>query len=145
MDVDNGILLVEDNPDEAILTLRALHGHNIDTAVEVVHDGVEALHYVFPQGPQAAANLPRFVILDLKLPRLDGFDVIRRLRADPRTRLLPLVVFSSSAEDRDVGKCYEMGVNGYVAKPVCAEHYHAAVGSILGYWMDHNQDPYRRK
>ncbi|MBI4292273.1 MAG: response regulator [Betaproteobacteria bacterium] len=140
----NGILLVEDNPDEAVLTLRALRGHRIDTPVEVAHDGVEALHYILPSESPSVANLPRLVILDLKLPRLDGFDVIRRLRADPRTRLLPLVVFSSSAEDRDVGCCYEMGVNGYVAKPVDADHYHAAVGSILNYWMDHNLDPYRR-
>jgi two-component system response regulator len=140
----NGILLVEDNPDEAILTLRALRGHRIDMPVEVVHDGVEAMNHIIPSGSRSAANLPRFVILDLKLPRLDGFDVIRRLRADPRTRLLPLVVFSSSTEERDVGCCYEMGVNGYVAKPVGADRYHAAVGSILNYWLDQNQDPYRR-
>lgn len=144
MVADNGILLVEDNPDEVILTLRALRGHRVETPVEVVHDGVEALNYIFPSGSRSAAHLPRFVILDLKLPRLDGFDVIRRLRADPRTRLLPLVVFSSSAQDCDVGCCYEMGVNGYVAKPIGAEHYYAAVGSILSYWMEHNQDPYLR-
>ncbi len=141
MAVDTGILLVEDNPDEALLTLRALRGHTIATAVELAHDGVEALQYIFPTGPRSEVNLPRFIILDLKLPRLDGFDVIRRLRSDPRTRMLPVVVFSSSAQDRDIGCCYEMGVNGYVAKPICAEDYYAAVGSILRYWMDHKQDP----
>ncbi len=139
--MDKVILLVEDNPDEQVLTLRALRGHGVDATIEVASDGVEALQHIFVPGMPV---LPRFVILDLKLPRVDGFQVIDRLRGDPRTRLLPIVVFSSSAEDRDVARCYEMGVNGYVSKPVHPAHYYEAVGAILNYWMGCNEDPYRR-
>ena len=134
---------MEDNPDEQLLMLRALRGHGV-AAIKVADDGVLALQHIFGAQDSATPVLPGFVILDLKLPRLDGFEVIGRLRADARTRPLPIVVFSSSAEDGDVRRSYEMGANGYVSKPVGAERYYTAVGAILSYWMDYNQDPYRR-
>ncbi len=105
MAIDKAILLVEDNPDEEALTLRAIRKNRINAAVNVAHDGVEALNYIFPAGGKPEAAMPWFVILDLKLPRVDGFDVIERLRSDPRTRLLPIVVFSSSTEGRGINRC----------------------------------------
>ncbi len=145
MAIDKAILLVEDNPDEEALTLRAIRKNRINAAVNVAHDGVEALNYIFPAGDRTEAAVPWFVILDLKLPRVDGFDVIERLRADPRTRLLPIVVFSSSTEGRDINRCYELGANGYIAKPVAAEPYQEAVELLVHYWFRLSQDPYLRK
>ena len=145
MATDKAILLVEDNPDEEALTLRAIRKHRINAAVTVAHDGVEALNTIFPPAGQEEAVMPWFVILDLKLPRVDGFDVIARLRADPRTRLLPIVIFTSSTEARDIRRCYELGANGYVAKPVAAEPYQEAVGLMTHYWFRLSQDPYLRK
>jgi len=145
MVVDTGILLVEDNPDEETLTLRALQRHKVSAPVLVAHDGVEALEYFFADGPNQDPPLPRFVILDLKLPRVDGFDVIARLRAEQRTRLLPVVVFSSSAEGQDVIRCYQLGANGYVVKPVAADKYQEAVWNVVQYWLHHNVDPHLRK
>jgi len=145
MTVEKPILLVEDNPDEETLTLRAILKHRINAAVTVARDGVEALEYLFPLAGRSAPRLPWLVIVDLKLPRVNGFEVITRLRADDHTRLLPVVVFSSSTEGADVHRCYELGANGYVAKPVAAERYHEAVGLVMNYWLNLNQDPYLRK
>jgi CheY-like chemotaxis protein len=145
MAVERVILLVEDNPDEETLTLRAMQGYKGNAAVAVAHDGVEALDYLFAAEGQMEARMPRFVILDLKLPRVDGFDVIARLRADPRTRPLPVVVFSSSSEAQDVRRCSQLGANSYVVKPVAAEQYREAVSRMLQYWLNLNLDPYARK
>lgn len=141
---DQAILLVEDNPDEETLTLRAIQRHIVKASVAVARDGVEALEYLFPTNARVEAVMPRFVILDLKLPRLDGFEVIAGLRADPRTRLLPVVVFSSSGEGRDVRRCIHLGANGYVVKPVAAERYQETVRDIVHYWLNMNVDPYLR-
>jgi len=141
MATDKAILLVEDNPDEETLTLRALRRHEVNASVVIAHDGVEALEYFYSTQGDGGQFLPRFVILDLKLPRVDGFDVIARLRADQRTRLLPVVVFSSSSEIRDVNRCYQLGVNGYVVKPVAAEKYQEAVSHLAHYWFNLNQNP----
>jgi two-component system response regulator len=145
MAVDQGILLVEDNPDEETLTLRAMRRHKVSASIEVAHDGVEALKYVFDVGDTPEGKMPRFVILDLKLPRVDGFDVITCLRADPRTRLLPVVVFSSSSEGQDVRRCYQLGANAYVVKPVAAEEYQEVVRNMVHFWLNQNLDPYLRK
>lgn len=145
MAVEKEILLVEDNPDEETLTLRALRSHKLRASIAVAHDGVEALDYFFTGESQESLPASRFVILDLKLPRVDGFDVIARLRAEERTRLMPVVVFSSSAEGRDVTRCYQLGANGYVVKPVAAEKYQEAVWHMVQYWLNHNMDPYLRK
>jgi two-component system response regulator len=118
---DKIILLVEDNPDDEALTLRALHKNNILNEVVVAHDGVEALDYLQGTGPHAGRDLgtmPQLVLLDLKLPRVDGLEVLRRLRGDERTRLLPVVILTSSKEERDLVTGYRLGANSYVRKPV---------------------------
>ena len=141
MAVNNAILLVEDNADDEVLMLRAMHGRVVGASVTVARDGVEALEYLFTADDQGDARMPRVVILDLKLPRIDGFDVIARLRGDPRTQPLPVVVFSSSSEREDVRRCAELGANSYVVKPVVAEQYKQTVWSMLRYWLNLNQTP----
>ena len=145
MAVEKVILLVEDNPDEEMLTLRAMQRYKGNASVAVARDGVEALEYLFAADGQVEARMPRFVILDLNLPRVDGFDVIARLRADPRTLPLPVVVFSSSSERQDVRRCNHLGANSYVVKPVAAEQYREAVSRMVQYWLNLNLDPYLRK
>lgn len=139
MAVEKLILLVEDNPDEEVLTLGAMKKCKGNASVVVAHDGCEALEYLLADGKEAGK--PRFVLLDLNIPRLDGFDVIARLRADPRTRPLPVVVFSSSSEGQDVRRCNQLGANSYVMKPVAAEQYREAVSRIVHYWLNLNLDP----
>jgi CheY-like chemotaxis protein len=145
MAVEKIILLVEDNPDEETLTLRAMQRHKGNASVAIARDGVEALEYLFAADGRVEARMPRFVILDLKLPRVDGFDVIARVRADPRTLPLPVVVFSSSSEGQDVRRCNQLGANSYVVKPVAAEQYQEAVSRMVQYWLNLNLDPYLRK
>lgn len=142
--MDRTILLVEDNPDDVKLTLRAFHRNNIMNPIEVARDGVEALDFLFARGAhagRAGEALPTLVILDLKLPRLDGLGVLQALRADERTRLLPVVVLTSSSEEQDVVRSYALGANSYVRKPVdFAEFLEAA--RLLGlYWLMLNQPP----
>jgi CheY-like chemotaxis protein len=118
---DNIILLVEDNPDDEALTLRALRKKNIANRVVVVRDGVEALDFLFCTGDYADRdpnNLPQVVLLDLRLPKMDGLGVLRRLRIDPRTRVLPVIVLTSSSVDQDMVDSYHYGVNAYIRKPV---------------------------
>ena len=115
------ILLVEDNPDDEALTLRALSKHNVANGVVVARNGVEAIDFLFGSGAHAdrdVTELPQIVLLDLKLPKLDGFEVLRRIRADERTQTLPVVVLTSSKEERDVIQSYRDGCNSYVRKPV---------------------------
>lgn len=131
------ILLVEDNPRDEALTLRALKKSNIINDVIVARDGVEALDYFFGTGKHAAEPplMPQLVLLDLKLPKVDGLEVLRKLRADDRTRRLPVVVFTSSSEEEDMIKSYELGANSYVRKPVESERFAEATRQLGVYWL----------
>lgn len=136
------ILLVEDNPDDEELTLRALQKSNILNPVHVARDGVEALDYLFARGTHAGRDtkqLPQVVLLDLKLPKLDGLEVLREIRSDVRTRRLPIVILTSSAEEQDVLSGYELGANSYIRKPVDFTQFVDAVKQLGLYWLVLNQ------
>lgn len=138
------ILLVEDDPDDEALTVRALRKHKIVNEIVVAHDGVEALDYLLGTGPHAGRDLrqqPQVMLLDLKLPRLDGLEVLRRLRADPRTRLLPVVILTSSKEEEDRIKVYSLGANSYVRKPVDFNQFNEVVSQLGMYWLLVNEPP----
>ncbi len=128
---DKLILLVEDNPDDVDLTLRALKKNNVVNEVVVTHDGVEALEYLHREG----SRLPEVVLLDLKLPRLDGLELLQRIRAEPRTRRLPVVVLTSSTEERDLIASYERGCNSFIKKPVDFAQFLEAVRQLGLYWL----------
>ena len=141
------ILLVEDNPDDEALTLRALKRANVGNQIIVARDGVEALDYLMGTGTHAGRDtrdLPQVVLLDLKLPRIDGLEVLRRIRADERTRLLPVVILTSSNEERDRMEGYALGANSYVRKPVDFTEFVDAVRQLGLYWLLLNQPPPRR-
>jgi two-component system response regulator len=143
---DRIILLVEDNPDDEELTLRALRLGNVANEVAVARDGSEALDYLFCTGIHAGRNpaqMPTVVLLDLKLPKLGGIDVLKRMRADPRTKLIPVVVLTSSSEEEDMVRSYESGANSYVRKPVEFAAFATAVSQLGVYWMLLNQAPPR--
>jgi CheY-like chemotaxis protein len=138
------ILLVEDNPDDEELTLRALRKNNIANDIVVAHDGVEALDYLFGTGSRAGRDTtlqPSVVLLDLKLPRLDGLEVLGRLRGDPRTRHLPVVVLTTSSEDRDLVESYKLGANSYIRKPVDFGQFAESVRQLQLYWVVLNEPP----
>ncbi len=138
------ILLVEDNPDDEALTLRALKKNNIMNDVMVVRDGAEALDYLFGTGTYCGRNLranPPLVLLDLKLPKVDGLEVLRRVRADPRTKSLPVVMLTTSSEERDLLEAYNLGVSSYIRKPVDFAQFTAAVGQLGLYWLVLNEAP----
>ena len=138
------ILLVEDNPDDVELTLRALKKNNVTNEVVVAHDGVEALDYLFGSGAYAGRDLsvmPTVILLDLKLPKMDGLEVLRRLRADDRTRLLPVVILTSSKEEQDIVNGYRLGANSYVRKPVDYDQFAEAVRQLGLYWLLLNEPP----
>lgn len=138
------ILLVEDNPDDEALTLRALKKNNINNEIVIAHDGVEALDYLLGTGAYAHRDLrvmPQVVLLDLKLPRIDGLEVLRKLRANERTRSLPVVILTSSKEDQDRVNGYALGANSYVRKPVDFAEFIEAVRLLGLYWLILNVDP----
>jgi two-component system response regulator len=138
------ILVVEDNPDDVDMTLRALRKANIVNHIKVARDGAEALEFIFGDGAYAArhsGNLPKLILLDLKLPKVDGFEVLKRVKEDPKTKLIPVVILTSSKEQRDVIEGYQLGVNSYIVKPVNFEGFVEAVGTLGMYWLLLNQAP----
>ncbi len=140
------ILLVEDNPDDVELTLLSLQKHNISNEVVVVRDGAKALDYLFATGAYAGRDksiMPAVILLDLKLPKIDGLEVLRRLRADERTKLLPVVILTSSTEEQDMLNGYKLGANSYVRKPVDFDQFSDAVRQLGLYWLLLNEPPPR--
>jgi two-component system response regulator len=139
----HSILLIEDNANDEALTVRAIRKSNIRSDIIVARDGVEALNCLFPDPPQPAdaANLPEVVLLDLKLPKVDGLEVLRRIRSDARTRLLPVVIFTSSHERSDVLRGYESGANSYVCKPLDATAFSSVLAALSSYWTQINEAP----
>ncbi len=137
------ILIVEDDPDDETLILRALKKHNIKNDINVARDGAEALDYLFKTGPYADRDggNPAIVLLDLKLPKIDGLEVLRRIRADEKTKLLPVVILTSSDEQEDMIRGYDLGANSYVRKPVEFEEFSDAVGRLGLYWLLLNEPP----
>lgn len=140
--MQKNILLVEDNPDDEALALRALKKNNILNEVMVARDGQQALDYFF--GENAMAKSPSVVLLDLKLPKIDGLEVLRRLRADPRTCLQPVVILTSSREEQDIITGYRFGTNSYIRKPVDFEQFVEAVRQLGLYWLVLNEPPVPR-
>jgi CheY-like chemotaxis protein len=142
---DAEILLVEDNPNDVELTLRALQKHNLASKVFVVKDGAEALDFIFATGTFAqrkVENLPKVILLDLKLPKVDGIEVLKRVKNDERTRHTPVVMLTSSQEQRDVLETYNLGVNSYIVKPVEFSNFVRAVSELGVYWGVLNRLPY---
>lgn len=132
------VLLVEDNDDDVQLTLRAFQKHKLANDIHVATDGVEALDFLFARGAHAdrnGAELPQVVLLDLNLPKIDGLEVLRQIRADPRTRTLPVVVLTSSNEERDLVESYRLGANSYVRKPVDFQQFMEAAHQLGLYWV----------
>jgi two-component system response regulator len=143
--MENGveILLVEDNPSDEELTLDALQAGKVTNKVFVVHDGAEALDYIFCTGTFRSRpnHNPKVILLDLKLPKITGLEVLQRIRADETTKMIPVVVMTSSKEERDIIESYKLGVNSYIVKPVDFEQFTNAVQEIGYYWMILNQPP----
>ena len=143
---DRIILMVEDNPDDVELTLRSLRKNNISNEVVVVRDGAEALDYLFATGNYSGRDIsvmPAVILLDLKLPKVSGLEVLRRLRADQRTELLPVVILTSSKEEQDMINGYKLGANSYVRKPVDFIQFSEAVKQLGLYWLLLNEPPPR--
>ncbi|MEA3186477.1 MAG: hypothetical protein QOD99_307 [Chthoniobacter sp.] len=138
------ILLVEDNPQDVELAQRALRKANLTNRIQIVRDGAEALDFIFCEGTHAARRIedtPKVILLDLKLPKVDGLEVLKRIKADPRTRAIPVVMLTSSKEQNDVVESYKLGVNSYIVKPVNFEGFVEAVQQLGMYWLLLNQPP----
>lgn len=138
------ILLVEDNAHDIELTLHAFEKHNINNPIHVVRNGAEALEFIFCTGEYAGRDFsksPKVILLDLKMPKVDGIEVLRRIKADERTKTIPVVVMTSSREEQDLVNSYKLGVNSYIVKPVDFEQFSSAVTQLGCYWMLLNQTP----
>lgn len=138
------ILLVENNPNDVELTLRALKKHNLTNKVHVVKDGAEALEYIFAKGDYAHRKIedyPKVILLDLKLPKVDGLEVLRQIKSNEGTKLIPVVVLTSSKEEQDLVESYRLGANSYITKPVDFESFVKAVSELGLYWLLLNQPP----
>ncbi|HWZ94990.1 MAG TPA: response regulator [Opitutaceae bacterium] len=138
------LLLVEDNPQDLELALRALRKANLANRIHVARDGAEALEFIFCEGPYAARQItdcPKVILLDLKLPKVDGLAVLKRIKGDPRTKTIPVVVLTSSKEQSDVVESYQLSVNSYIVKPVNFEQFAKAVHDLGLYWLLLNQPP----
>ena len=138
------ILLVEDNPNDVKLTMNAFKTANLANSVHVARDGVEALEFLFGAASSPDEKLPerpKLILLDLKLPRLDGHEVLKRIKGDPRTSAIPVVILTSSAEERDVMRTYQVGANSYIVKPVDFEQFTESVRDIGKYWLEINHTP----
>jgi two-component system response regulator len=138
------ILLVEDNQDDLDMALRALRKAKLTNRIQTARDGAEAVDFIFCQGAFAERkfeNPPKVILLDLKLPKIDGMEVLKRIKGDPRTKMIPVVVLTSSKEQRDVIESYNLGVNSYIVKPVNFEQFAAAVQELGMYWLLHNLPP----
>lgn len=148
MNTDNQvqILLVDDNPDDAELAIRALKKHNLANHVVIATDGEQALDFLFARGKYARRNIefgPKMILLDLKLPKVDGLEVLRIVKRDPRTKMIPVIVLTSSKEEKDMVDSYKLGVNSYILKPVDFDQFVIAVKDIGYYWLLLNQSPIR--
>jgi len=138
------ILLVEDNPNDVRLALHAFKSSRISNPVHVARDGAEALEYIFGEGEHSerSPNVPpRMILLDLKLPKVDGLEVLRRVKSDPRTRVIPVVVMTASKEENDIVESYNLGVNSYIVKPVDFDQFTKSIGEIGYYWLVINEPP----
>lgn len=141
------ILFVEDNPQDAEMTMRALRKRNLANGIEWMKDGDAALDFIFGAGRAGTgplAHRPRVILLDLKLPKVDGMEVLTRLKSDDRTRTIPVVVLTSSREEPDIQRCYALGVNSYIVKPVNFDNFSEAIAHLGMYWMMMNETPGRR-
>ena len=138
------ILLVEDNPEDLELTLRALRMANLGNHISIARDGAEAIEFIFCEGPHSGRKIedtPKLILLDLKLPKMDGLEVLQRIKGDPRTKKIPVVALTSSKEQSDVINSYNLGVNSYIVKPVNFEGFAEAVQKLGMYWLLLNQPP----
>ena len=138
------VLLVEDNPDDVELTLHALEDYHVANSIHVVRDGAEALDFVFARGAYATRDvnkLPKIILLDLKLSLVDGLEVLRQIKADERTQMIPVVVLTSSREEQDIVESYRLGVNSYIVKPVDFDQFTASMREVGLYWLLLNQSP----
>jgi two-component system response regulator len=141
---DIEILLIEDNPDDEELTLLTLEENRISNHVKVVRDGADALDYIFGTGwygDSAVMKHPRLILLDLKLPKIDGLEVLKKLKSDERTRMIPVVVLTSSREELDIKRCYQLGANSYIVKPVDFDRFRNAIRQLGLYWQILNEPP----
>lgn len=138
------ILLVEDNPNDVVLTLRAFKKHHLTNNVQVVRDGAEALEFIFATGKynnRENEHVPNVILLDLKLPKVDGLEVLKRIKSDERTKKIPVVVLTSSNEEKDIVESYKLGVNSYIVKPVNFDSFVKSVADLGLYWLLLNQPP----